>query len=52
MNTILRGGMATSGDDERMILEAIDKWLDRDVKPHVLRLDHADEYPHEMVEQM
>jgi alkylation response protein AidB-like acyl-CoA dehydrogenase len=22
------------------------------VRPHVLRLDHADEYPHEMVEQM
>jgi alkylation response protein AidB-like acyl-CoA dehydrogenase len=50
---------ATSGptaaemqDDEAMILESIRKWLDRDVAPHVLRLEHADEYPHEMVAQM
>ncbi len=38
--------------DDQMILEAIEKWLERDVRPHVLRLDHADEYPLEMVEQM
>jgi alkylation response protein AidB-like acyl-CoA dehydrogenase len=44
---------ATGADEqETLILDAIDKWLDRDVRPHVLRLDHADEYPHEMVEQM
>lgn len=42
----------TLPDEDRMILDAITKWLDRDVKPHVLRLDHADEYPFEMVEQM
>lgn len=39
-------------EDDAMILDAITKWLDRDVRPHVLRLDHADEYPTEMVEQM
>lgn len=38
--------------DDQMILDAIEKWLERDVRPHVLRLDHADEYPSEMVEQM
>ena len=38
--------------DDQMILDAIEKWLERDVRPHVLRLDHADEYPHEMVAQM
>ncbi len=37
---------------EAEILDAIEKWLARDVRPHVMRLDHADEYPHEMVEQM
>ncbi len=42
----------TLSDDDRLILESIDKWLERDVKPHVLRLDHADEYPFEIVEQM
>lgn len=39
-------------EQEQVMLEAIDKWLDRDVRPHVLKLDHADEYPHEMVGQM
>jgi alkylation response protein AidB-like acyl-CoA dehydrogenase len=39
-------------EQTELILNTIDKWLERDVKPHVLRLDHADEYPHNMVEQM
>ena len=39
-------------ESDQMMLDAIDKWLERDVKPHVLRLDHADEYPFDMVEQM
>ena len=47
-----RTGEAISTDDESQILDAITKWLDRDVKDNVLALDHADEYPHEMVAQM
>jgi alkylation response protein AidB-like acyl-CoA dehydrogenase len=43
---------ATLTDEDTMMLDAIAKWLDRDVRPHVLRLEHADEYPHEMVAQM
>jgi alkylation response protein AidB-like acyl-CoA dehydrogenase len=39
-------------DDDAPMLDAIERWLERDVRPHVLRLDHADEYPHDMVEQM
>ena len=39
-------------EQEQQMLDAIDKWLERDVRPHVLRLEHADEYPIEMVEQM
>jgi alkylation response protein AidB-like acyl-CoA dehydrogenase len=42
----------TAPDQDAELLDAIEKWLARDVRPHVLRLDHADEYPHEMVEQM
>lgn len=42
----------TVSQEDQMILDAIDKWLERDVRPNVLRLDHADEYPLEMVEQM
>ena len=37
---------------ENALLDTIEKWLERDVRPHVLELDHADEYPFAMVEQM
>ena len=43
---------AALSDDDAMIFNSVGKWLDRDVRPHVLRLEHADEYPAEMVEQM
>ncbi|SLN75372.1 acyl-CoA dehydrogenase family protein [Oceanibacterium hippocampi] len=45
---------ATSGlsPEDQMILDSIDKWLEREVRPHVRALDHADEYPIKMVEQM
>jgi alkylation response protein AidB-like acyl-CoA dehydrogenase len=43
---------ARQSDDDDALLDAIEKWLERDVRPHVLRLEHADEYPHEMVAQM
>ncbi len=36
-------------DDLRRVLA---RWLERDVLPHVIELEHADEYPTEMVEQM
>jgi alkylation response protein AidB-like acyl-CoA dehydrogenase len=44
--------LSETQEQEQMILDAIDKWLDRDVKQHVQKFDHADEYPHEMVQQM
>ena len=47
-----RNGESISIEDENQILDSVQKWLDRDVKDKVLELDHADEYPHEMVEQM
>jgi alkylation response protein AidB-like acyl-CoA dehydrogenase len=34
------------------LLEIVDRWLRRDVAPHVNRIEHADEYPQEFVEQM
>ena len=39
-------------EQETALLDAVEKWLKRDVRPHVLKFDHADEYPTEMVEQM
>ena len=43
--------VADEGHEQEM-LDAIEKWLEGNVRPHVLRLEHADEYPVEMVEQM
>ena len=47
-----RNGEITSTEDEALILDTISRWLSRDVRDKVLELEHADEYPHEMVEQM
>jgi alkylation response protein AidB-like acyl-CoA dehydrogenase len=38
--------------DETQILDAIDRWLNKDVKPIVKQFDHADRYPRRVVEQM
>ncbi len=38
--------------DERQMLDAIERWLQRDVRPHVMEMEHDDTYPHAMVEQM
>ena len=47
-----RNGETITTEVESQILDTILKWLDRDVRDKVLDLEHADEYPHEMVEQM
>ena len=47
-----RAGESFSEADEDQMLDAIARWLERDVKDKVLEMEHADAYPHEMVEQM
>jgi alkylation response protein AidB-like acyl-CoA dehydrogenase len=42
----------TDPEEERAILGALRKWLDRDVRPQVAKLEHEDVWPAEMVEQM
>jgi alkylation response protein AidB-like acyl-CoA dehydrogenase len=44
--------VAPDSDEARQILEAIDRWLARDVAPHVMKLEHDDLWPAEMVAQM
>ena len=39
-------------DDEAQLLDTIDRWVEREVKPIVKEYDHADRYPTETVEQM
>jgi alkylation response protein AidB-like acyl-CoA dehydrogenase len=41
-----------SAGDEALLLDTIDKWVERNVKPVVMKHDHADSYPAEIVEQM
>ena len=38
--------------DEAQLLDAIDRWIDRDLKPIVKEYDHADRYPAHVVEQL
>jgi alkylation response protein AidB-like acyl-CoA dehydrogenase len=44
--------MTTDPDHDTQILDAIDRFLKTEVRPHVKRLEQADEYPAEIVEQM
>jgi alkylation response protein AidB-like acyl-CoA dehydrogenase len=39
-------------DDDSELIDVVEKWLARDVRPHVIEFEHADRYPTEMVEQM
>jgi alkylation response protein AidB-like acyl-CoA dehydrogenase len=39
-------------DEEAAFLNAIDRWIEREVRPVVVAHDHADRYPAELVEQM
>src|SRR4029077_8315061 len=45
-------GSAMNAQDESQILDALTKWLDRDVRPYARELEKNDEYPESMVEQM
>ena len=39
-------------EDEAALLDTIDRWLERDVRPVILHHDHEDIWPAELVEQM
>ncbi len=39
-------------DEAKQILEAIDRWLKREVEPQVMKLEHDDVWPAQMVDQM
>jgi len=39
-------------EDEAAILDAVLRWVEKEVRPIAQRHDHADSYPHALVEQM
>jgi alkylation response protein AidB-like acyl-CoA dehydrogenase len=41
-----------AAENERLVLEMVDKFLEAEVKPHVRALEHDDIYPSEIVEKM
>ena len=41
-----------SAEDEQALFDAIDRWIEDAVKPIAQQHDQADEYPHDLVEQM
>src|SRR4029077_16814896 len=47
-----RDVMATIDEDVEGLLDTLERWIASDVMPPVLDLEHADEYPRAMVEQM
>ena len=51
-NPALETETRTSAEEEAEILDAIDRWVEKEVKPIARKYDHADEYPVELVEQM
>jgi alkylation response protein AidB-like acyl-CoA dehydrogenase len=42
----------TDPEEERAIVDAIRKWLEKDVRPHAAKLEHDDVWPAEMVDRM
>jgi len=51
MNDSTDTGRATA-DEEVQVLDTIERWVEREVRPIARRFDQADEYPFELVEQM
>jgi alkylation response protein AidB-like acyl-CoA dehydrogenase len=43
---------ATQQDIDQEILDTIERWSERELKPIAKKFDHADEYPNDVVEQM
>jgi len=39
-------------DEEAQVLDTIDRWVEKEVRPIARKFDQADEYPHDLVEQM
>src|SRR6516164_9772886 len=44
--------LTISEADERALMDSIDRWLEQKVAPVAAKLEHADEYPAELVQDM
>ena len=46
------GGARDLPEDERAIVDAVARWVDREVRPHAGRLEREQQYPTELIDQM
>jgi len=46
------GDRTERDEQEQLILDSLDRFLDRHVRPYAMQLEHDDTYPDEIVEQM
>src|SRR5471032_66636 len=44
--------MAFENDDQKEFIDAVDTWVEKELRPVARKYDLADEYPHAIVEQM
>ena len=47
-----RQARSIDADEEAALLDGIDRWIEREVRPVVMHYDHEDLWPAELVEQM
>jgi len=52
MNAAAAESLRPSAEEEAQILETIERWVDKEVRPIAKKFDQADEYPFDLVEQM
>ena len=52
VNMAVHGHMSILSDEETMLVETVREFIDRDVKPTVREVEHANAYPEAWIEQM
>jgi len=52
MNAAAAESLRPSNEEEAQILDTIERWVDKEVRPIAKKFDQADEYPFDLVEQM
>jgi alkylation response protein AidB-like acyl-CoA dehydrogenase len=52
MNDATRAAARADADQEAQVLDSIERWIEREVRPIAKKFDQADEYPFDLVEQM
>jgi alkylation response protein AidB-like acyl-CoA dehydrogenase len=52
MNDAISPAASAKTDEEAQVLDSIERWIEKEVRPIAKKFDQADEYPFDLVEQM